>query len=224
MNNKKIIYAAGVALLLAQAATPIINVTAISNDSQRTVIPTNFPKGNFQGDFTVDAQNTTVNAGQSANFNIYLKSTGAVTNLSNVDLKVQLPKQDYVEFSQSLDALKLNNVVPKYDKTSGLLTWHFDKLPTGQVNKTVLRLDTINGGFTNQTPIKISGTLTADSDKGAIKAQTGGQTVVNATKNLSLINKFQSIYNNDVSSETYHTNPVIGDEILWNVGIGAPKK
>ncbi|MDO1605592.1 LPXTG cell wall anchor domain-containing protein [Lactobacillus sp. YT155] len=221
MKIKKFVYAGGVVLLLGQALIQAAPISAIANHD---AIVTDFPTGNFQGDFSIDAQNTSVSAGQTANFNIYLKATGANTRLSNVDLKVQLPKQEYVSFNQSLDALKINEVAPKYDSDKGLLTWHFDKLEAGQVNKAVLRLTTVNGGFAEETPIKISGEMTADSTKGPVDVKTDGSTVIKGSKSLSTVNRFKSIYDNDEGSDTYHNNPAIDDNILWNVTVGAPKK
>ncbi|GKQ42520.1 peptidoglycan-binding protein [Companilactobacillus sp. RD055328] len=224
MKKHKLFYIAGTILLLGQVFAPAVNAYSLSAIDVTHVAPSSFPTGNFQGDFTIDAQNQSVSAGQTANFSIYLKSTGAVTKLTNVNLKVQLPKQDYVSFDQSLTALKLGDAVPTYDANTGVLTWHFDTLDAGQVNKTVLRLSTVNGGFAAKTPITVSGELTADSTKGAIDAQTSGQTVINGSKSLSTTNKFKSIYDNDEGSTDYHTNPAIDDDILWNVTIGAPKK
>ncbi|MDO1605593.1 LPXTG cell wall anchor domain-containing protein [Lactobacillus sp. YT155] len=221
MKYKKLAILASSFLLAGQLAMSVAPVIAQSDNS---ITPTAFPTGNFQGDFTIDAQSKTVSAGQTANFSLYLKSTGANTKLTNVDLEIQLPDNPYVTLSQATKDLKISGVEPKYDATKKVLKYHFDELVAGQVNKTVLKLTTVNGGFNNGSELTIKGKLTADSTNGKIEATTGDVVTVNSTKNLSLVNKVKSIYNNDPGTVGYHTNPAIGDTILWNASVGAPKK
>lgn len=227
--KKTFIVLSSSALLISQLMTATASAMAIANHPVQIAVnknkkPVSFPDDNFEGDFTIEAQNKTVNAGQVANFALNLKATGATTQLTNVDIKLSLPVDESVTFSQPLDTLKLGGVMPTFNPTTKTLNYHFDQLKTGQVNKTVLHLSTINGAFKPGSVLDVSGALTADSTKGAITAHSTGTTTIEATKNVSLINKFDSIYNNELQSENYHTNPALGDEIKWGLAVSAPKK
>ncbi|QFP80229.1 hypothetical protein LG542_08380 [Latilactobacillus graminis] len=220
--NKRFVGIISALLLTSQLVVGITPALAIDSSDNKQI--QSFPTGNFQGDFTIDPQNKNVDAGQDANFNINLKATGAVTKLTNVTLKITLPLSAYVTFTQPLESLKINGIAPTFDQTTNILTYQFSQLPTGSVAKVKLRLGTVNGAFTNNQQLQVKGQLAADSDKGKVTTITDGAVNILATKNLSLINKFDSIYDNDVSSETYHTNPSLGDTIKWNLAVSAPKK
>ncbi|WP_201781108.1 hypothetical protein, partial [Latilactobacillus graminis] len=218
--NKRFVGIISALLLTSQLVVGITPALAIDSSDDKQI--QSFPTGNFQGDFTIDPQNKNVDAGQDVNFNINLKATGAVTKLTNVTLKITLPLSAYVTFTQPLESLKINGIAPTFDQTTNTLVYQFSQLPTGSVAKVKLRLGTVNGAFTNNQQLQVKGQLAADSDKGKVTTITDGAVNILATKNLSLINKFKSIYKS--ASDDTHDNPAIGDEILWNVGIGAPKK
>lgn len=220
--NKRFVGIISTLLLTSQLVVGITPAFAIDSSDNKQV--QNFPTGNFQGDFTIDPQNKNVDAGQDANFDVNLKATGAVTKLTNVVLKITLPLSTYVNFTQPLESLKINGTAPTFDQTTNTLIYQFNQLPTGSVSKVKLRLSTVNGAFTNNQQLQVKGLLTADSDKGKVTTSTDGAVNILATKNLSLVNKFDSIYDNDIDSANYHTNPALGDTIKWNLAVSAPKK
>ncbi|WP_162921679.1 MucBP domain-containing protein [Listeria costaricensis] len=184
------------------------------NTEEKPIVSRSFPTGNYSGDFSLDAQKESIEAGQMANFNLFLKITGPSTSYTNAQIKIDLPTGAH--FDQNLSELAINNVAPTYDRTNHQLTYRLGTINSGFSQKIVLKLKTDNGYTINGTELHMKGVFSADNL--SEKVEENAQTTVTASATTALSNNF------DVTENSTMNTPAQGETGIWTFALNIPKK
>ena len=217
-----IVVVSAIAFSQVQIGAVLASAEGSAQNKTETTAAEQARSGDTHADFSMEAQKATIESGQLANFNLYLKISGKDTVYNNVDIVITLPgnlSENLVFDKTSLSDMTLNGVTPTYDETSGKLTYHYDQIKGGTSDKTVLKIDTNNGATLPGETLKVQGTFTGTNGEGAVENYSGNSEVsIAANNNLGITNKQTSI------EGTKNESPDKGDIVNYSVGVSAPKK
>ncbi|MEG0283653.1 MAG: hypothetical protein RR543_01780 [Erysipelotrichales bacterium] len=178
-----------------------------------------FPNGNFKGDFSLEANKDSIESGEVATFDMYFKITGSSTNFKNAKIVVELPDWNYIVFDQELKDLDINGVTPTYKGNK--LTWSFDSIQGGTMDKHILKIKTLNGLTPNDTALKIKGTFSADNlvDGNDVPCIVNEEASINVKSNgkIALTNHFTNV------KDTELVAPSQGETGIWDFSFSVPK-
>lgn len=114
----------------------------------------------LQSDIKVVPLQEAINAGDDALYKIVLKVTGSQVKYSNVNLSVTLPTDGKkITFTQLLEELEIDGVVPTYDSETNQLNYQFEELESGQTYERILKINTKNGIVVNNTILPVDATM-----------------------------------------------------------------
>ncbi|MDR3215066.1 MAG: hypothetical protein LBT75_02145 [Bacilli bacterium] len=173
----------------------------------------------FRGDFCIDAAKLEIDAGDIANFNLYLKITGSNTEFNNAKLEIVIPKEQYLSFKQNLDELIIAKVKPTLK--NNILVWNFKKLNAGIMDKLVLKIKTENGLSPNGSKVILNGTFSADNlvddHNKQTKIKESAQINIKSNGKLATTNYFNKVL------DTSYIAPSQGDVGIWDFSFSVPK-
>ncbi|WP_208587601.1 isopeptide-forming domain-containing fimbrial protein, partial [Gracilibacillus suaedae] len=183
------------------------------NFTEESFIITPF-SGNLNVDIDISPVRSTTLSGNEASYNLVLKLTGATTNYTNAEIKVDLPITSYTEFTQNLADLTISGVTPVYDQEEHTLIYQFDSLKTGRTYETEIEVDTLNGISPDGAKLTSNATFEADQQANISDDAT---VVINTSSSLDISKVFKEVVDNDVNL----AHP--GSTTLWEIKLDIPK-
>lgn len=158
-------------------------------------------------------------AGNDANFQFELKVTGSTKVYTDAQILLELPKGS--EIRQDLSELKIANVIPKYDASTGRLLYSIPVLNTGQTYRLSFGILTDNGITPKEKLIEVKGKLTAN-EFNPIDRKVETKIFSSLEPIISL--KVKEIRNKDNKPKGKDEAPVQGDLIVWELAASVPNK
>lgn len=156
----------------------------------------------------------TIESGNDALFKIVLKVTGANTISKKATLDISWEAREDITFEQSMEDLKIENVIPTYIKEKNLLRYSFDNLAPGITYETLFKLKTINGYFPNNDSVKVNAYMTFED--GVEKKDVSAITVKSSLP-VTISKKALGAEHNNAPSL-----PVLNSYVKWDINVSLP--
>lgn len=191
--------------------------------------------GDLNADIAIESLKDKVESGKAAQYILTLKLTGStrVTAYEDAKVTVNLPINDYTEFTQDLSQLTINDVEPTYNSTNHTLTYDFDTIETGKTYERIINVETKNGYTPNGTQLMASATFEGrEMNKGG-SGDTGTEpdvhyedkatVTVQASGAISIDKKYTGrVWENNAWQQNV---PVYTNRITeWEISVEVPKK
>ena len=176
--------------------------------------------GDVNLDIDISPYKKEVESGKAAMYNLVFKATGSQKEYTDAQIVVDLPINDYTEFTQDLNELKIAGVKPVFNKENKTLVYDFETLKTGQTYDVMIKVDTKNGYTPNKTELIASASFEA---KERSKVQDEAKVTVKASSAISVNKTFTGTVWED--GEWKNNVPVKPDRItVWEIKVEIPKK
>ncbi len=164
-----------------------------------------------------------VKAGDTGEFQLNFKVTGATANYKNAKIVVSLPAN--ADFVQPLPELVISGVTPSYDAVARTLTWVFPTLASGQTYSTLIKVTPKNGTTANGTLVNTQVTFSADD---FISVSDQASFAVDATLPISIEASFTGVPGQGTVTSpdpvTGIHNPLPGENAEWKIKVNIKKK
>ncbi|MFC6347492.1 hypothetical protein [Vagococcus carniphilus] len=172
-----------------------------------------------KGEEIANSSTKKILAGNDANFQFELKVTGSTKVYTDAQILLELPKGS--EIRQDLSELKIANVIPKYDASTGRLLYSIPVLNTGQTYRLSFGILTDNGITPKEKLIEVKGKLTAN-EFNPIDRKVETKVFSSLEPTISL--KIKEIRDKANNLKGKDDAPVQGDIIIWELGASVPNK
>ncbi|WP_348921444.1 isopeptide-forming domain-containing fimbrial protein [Enterococcus rotai] len=174
--------------------------------------------GNLNVDLDISAVTDSVLSGENLVYGLNFKVTGSQTIYHNASVAVNIPLG--FSLKQDLSQIQINGVTPVFNATTGMLTYDFPELRSGQAYTVNLKVGSVNGTTLDGTTVTLSADFTADEFTGNAKSEA--TETINASSSVSTSKAYLKTL--DSSGKEKSTPPTAGDIGIWNIKISAANK
>ncbi|UOQ49319.1 hypothetical protein MUN88_04125 [Gracilibacillus caseinilyticus] len=187
-------------------------VTESANLSEDMVTPFS---GNLNVDVDLSPRNAITLSGNAASYDLNLKFTGSRTEYTDAKITIDLPITTFTSFTQDVNDLTIDGVVPTYDTSNQQLVYAFDSIDTGRSYERLLKINTENGFSPNGYELVAQASFQANEQ---LPVSDGATVTIESSGSASVSKEFRSVEGND------RNIPTPGSKTLWEIKLDIPKK